>query len=191
MAATDGSWCPPAAKSGGPLPLHLPVATQTRPLASSGSTGTSTDLSASSVVVGGLLIAIGTFLPWWTNKAVAFSSTHNGFQLGFLGLRDGFVTIALGALTVVIGVLALVNPALPRWLRTPSILTGLGVIGVLASCWSVLDNNVVNLEGVTRSVGYGYWTTGAGATLAICGGISLCTAKRANPTSDAPFQLTP
>jgi hypothetical protein len=59
---------------------------------------------ATVTTLGGLLIVLGSFLPWLTATAPLIGTiTVNGLQGG----GDGIITLALGIITVVIGILQL------------------------------------------------------------------------------------
>jgi hypothetical protein len=61
-------------------------------------------------IIGGLLVAIGAFLPWFTGTVIVGSSFNpNGFQLGNQNALtfDGPVCLLLAIVMLVIGILRL------------------------------------------------------------------------------------
>jgi hypothetical protein len=123
-------------------------------------------------------MAMGTLLPWITFN---LSVSRNGFQLGSGDslTADGPIVLGLGVVSVVIGVAALTRSNMPRVFQRSSIVTGIGVGTTLIADWSGIHNivNQVSAEGVTASIGYGYWVCGVGALLAVIGGIALHVAN--------------
>ena len=120
--------------------------------------------------LGGLLIVLGSFLPWLTATApfVGTIST-NGMQGG----GDGMITLALGVLTILIGV-AQLTANLPRRFWWAAIvtgaLTGLVAIGGYSSVQDRIADATAESNLIVASVGAGIWTLFVGAAFAIVGG---------------------
>jgi hypothetical protein len=126
------------------------------------------------VVIAGLLIVLGSFLPWITLRA-AFVGTvsRSGMEGG-----DGIGTLLLGVVTVVIGVARLASARLPRFVQRSSIVTG-GVTFLIAAIDYADAASRVRAassrlsEVGAASVGPGLWTLFLGAIIAVVGGFVL------------------
>lgn len=121
--------------------------------------------------LGGLLIVLGSFLPWLT-ATVPFAGTisTNGMEGG----GDGILTLALGVLTVLIGV-AQLTANLPARLQLSAVVTGV-LTGLLAiAAYSSVQERIETAKGesdlIVASVGSGIWTLFVGAAFAIAGGV--------------------
>ena len=135
-------------------------------------------------IFGGLLVAIGTFLPWLMANVVGASFTRDAYQLGAQAKLtfDGPLCVVLGVLTVGLGMLRLVRHDLPALLRRASLLSGLIVGLVVADRWSGAHKLVTELNNhgpVIAIVGYGYWMCAGGAVLAFLGGLLAKGARQA------------
>lgn len=123
-------------------------------------------IAAWGAVAAGVLMALGSFLPWIQTPLI----TRNGFQLGndLSFSMDGVIALVLGLATIAIGISRLTNAPLPRGLQKSPIVTGLAA-GVLC----LIDEselsglvNKVNDTGfalVTASIGYGVLGVGDGS----------------------------
>jgi hypothetical protein len=120
--------------------------------------------------LGGLLIVLGSFLPWLT-ATVPFAGTitTNGMQGG----GDGIITLALGILTILIGVAQLTANLPARW-QMSAVVTGIltGCVAIVA--YNNVQDRIETVKGqsdlVAASVGAGIWTLFVGAAFAIAGG---------------------
>lgn len=123
--------------------------------------------------LGGLLIILGSFLPWLTATAPFVGTiTRNGMEGG-----DGIITLILGVITILIGVSQLTATRLPTLLQRSSIATGV-ITGIVAAFNYLevqrrIEDANEQTELVAASVGSGIWTLVVGAVLAIVGGVLL------------------
>jgi hypothetical protein len=121
--------------------------------------------------LGGLLIVLGSFLPWLTATAPFVGTiTRNGMEGG-----DGIITLILGVLTILIGVSQLTATRMPALLQRSSIVTG-AITGAVAIYDYVevqrrIEDVKEQSELISASVGAGIWTLIVGAILAIVGGV--------------------
>lgn len=126
-------------------------------------------------IAGGLILAIGTLLPWVTLGLG--NLTRNGFQMGQNDSVsiDGPLLLTLGVVTVIIGITRLTGTAMPAWIARSTIWTGL-IAGI--SLWadhSGLQDLVSKAQGlqITAAIGYGYWICAVGAGIAVVAGFVL------------------
>ena len=123
--------------------------------------------SAVLAIVGGVLIVVGSLLPW-----ASFDSFLNVFTVDAFGSGAGLVTVPLGALIAAMGIARLVGRTVrTRYLLLSAAITLL-VVGMAASAyklailppryfgWILLD-----------TLGYGLAVTAAGAILASLAGL--------------------
>jgi hypothetical protein len=126
---------------------------------------------ATMIGLGGLLIVLGSFLPWLTATAPFVGTiSRNGMEGG-----DGIITLILGVVTILIGVSQLTATRLPALLQRSSIVTGV-ITGAVAIYDYVdvqrrIEDVKEQTELVSASVGAGIWTLIVGAILAIVGGV--------------------
>jgi hypothetical protein len=123
-------------------------------------------------VLGGLLIVVGSFLPWLTLDS-AFSIptiTYNGIERG-----DGIITLLLGVITILIGVSQVTTTRLPGMALRSSIATA--VIAGMVAIYDYLDEPRHETE-VAVSARSGIWILILGAILAIVGGGLVQTASK-------------
>jgi hypothetical protein len=140
---------------------------------------TTTPAGAWLAIVGGVLISIGSLLPWIAVASVV-SISRNAFQLGANESLtvDGPICILLGIVTLIIGITRLTGSTMPRFIQRSSIITGIAVGVLLILDWSGLHdlvNQINGTNGAIASIGYGYWVSGVGALVAIVGGLVLRT----------------
>lgn len=118
------------------------------------------------VVIGGVLVVIGVFLPWVTASGLGVSASENGIKIGTFG------TLILGAFAVARG-LSMVRPSsFAINMGTP--LIGGILIGVLMALrWSFLQSEVrdAQAQGLQASIGIGVWFVIAGTVLILAGGL--------------------
>jgi hypothetical protein len=90
---------------------------------------------ATMTVLGGLLIVLGSVLPWLSFTAPFVGTiTKNGMEGG-----DGIITLILGVVTILIGVTQFTATRLPVVMHRSSIATGV-ITGVVAT-YDYLDCN--------------------------------------------------
>jgi hypothetical protein len=125
-------------------------------------------------LAGGLLMAVGSFLPWLQATVFVTTITRNGMQMGDnMGFSaDGVITLVLGVITCVIGLSRLLHFSMPRFLYSSTVITGL-----IAGAITIYDATQVHKfvasignNSVTASMGYGLWVLLIGCALAILGG---------------------
>jgi hypothetical protein len=128
---------------------------------------------ATMTLLGGVLIVLGSFLPWLTATVPLIGTiSRNGMEGG-----DGIITLILGVVTILIGVTQLTATNLPTLLQRSPIVTG--AITAIVAVINYL-NVQQRIEGVRQeseliaaSVGAGIWTLVVGAVLAIVGGVLI------------------
>jgi len=125
-------------------------------------------------LAGGLLMAVGSFLPWLQATVFVTTITRNGMQMGDnMGFSaDGVITLVLGVITCVIGLSRLLHFSMPRFLYSSTVITGL-----IAGAITIYDATQVHKfvasignNSVAASMGYGLWVLLIGCALAILGG---------------------
>jgi hypothetical protein len=122
-------------------------------------------------LLGGVLIVLGSFLPWLTATAPFVGTiSRNGMEGG-----DGVITLILGVVTILIGVTQLTGTNLPTLLQRSPIVTG-AIAGIVAvtnylNVQQRIEDVREESELIAASVGAGIWTLVVGAVLAIVGGV--------------------
>jgi hypothetical protein len=126
---------------------------------------------ATMTLIGGVLIVLGSFLPWLTATAPLVGTiSRNGMEGG-----DGVITLILGVVTILIGVTQLTATNLPTLLQRSPIVTG-AITGIVAvSNYLNVQQRIEDVreesELIAASVGAGIWTLVVGAVLAVVGGV--------------------
>jgi hypothetical protein len=127
---------------------------------------------ATMIGLGGLLIVLGSFLPWLTATAPFVGTiSRNGMEGG-----DGIITLILGVVvTILIGVSQLTATRMPALLQRSSIVTGVITGAVAIYDYVEVQRRIEDVkeqsELISASVGAGIWTLIVGAILAIVGGV--------------------
>jgi hypothetical protein len=130
-------------------------------------------------IIGGGLVALGAFLPWFTGATLGYLSfNRNSFQLSNQnGLTfAGPMCLLLASVTVVIGIVRLTQAAMPRFLQRSTIVTAIAIYLVLLSQYSGVQHDWLNPITDTMgslAVGSGFWTCCAGALLALIAGFVM------------------
>ena len=110
--------------------------------------------AAITVIVGGLLLVVGSFLPWFTLGG----SSVNGFDGG-----DAWFTLFAGLILAVLGYMTYADRSFPSWIGW--------VVAALAGILVVIDyfdiKDTADLTG--GSVGIGIWIMCAGVIVALVG----------------------
>lgn len=173
-----GGWGAPDATAG---PLATTPAARSRP-----------GLDAGLVLLGGVVLGVGAFLPWVTVSSPLGSASANGTD----GTSDGYGFVALGAGAALLAVLAVaVRRRLGPALGVLALLLGLGAAGFDA--FEIVDTHRkasdATIGSVTASVGYGLWVLAAGSAAVALGGLALAARRsRAAPTTPpAPLPYPP
>jgi len=110
--------------------------------------------AAVAVIVGGLLLVVGSFLPWFTYAG----ESVNGFDGG-----DAWFTLFAGLILAVLGYMTYAGRSYPSWIGW--------VVAALAGVLVVIDyfdiKDTADLFG--GSVGMGVWIMFAGVIVALVG----------------------
>jgi hypothetical protein len=125
-------------------------------------------------IIGGALMFVGSFLPWWHLTSEFDILNRNGFQLGTNESFsiDGAITVGLAVVAVLIGITRLTRSAMPRFFqRSPIIVAAGAAFSLYLSVQGIRDAQPSN--GVTSTVGYGVWIIGIGIALVFFGGLVL------------------
>jgi hypothetical protein len=126
---------------------------------------------ATMTLLGGVLIVLGSFLPWLTATAPLVGTiSRNGMEGG-----DGIITLILGVVTILIGVTELTATSLPTLLQRSPIVTGAITVIVAVINYLNVQQRIEDVreesELIAASVGAGIWTLVVGAVSAIVGGV--------------------
>ena len=148
-----------------PLPVPLPSAS-------------TTPAGAWLTIAAGILLGVGTILPWGTATTGLGGVTRNGFQLGnnYSLTIDGPIVLMLGVITLVIGITRLTGNTMPSFIQRSSIITGLGAAFVVGSNYSGLHDWAQSINAnqyLSAAIGYGFWICSVGVLLSIVGGFVL------------------
>jgi hypothetical protein len=113
-------------------------------------------------LLGGLLVGVGSFLPWVTVASAFYAVSFNGVGGG----KDGVLTLILGVVAVAIGAVRLVGMVPP----TVQHLSGLLGVGVLALGFFDLEEVQRGVAEFSAQQEYGTAFTGAGLYTILVGG---------------------
>jgi len=102
-------------------------------------------------LVGGLLLALGSFLAWGSVLGISVSGIDGG---------DGWYTLIAGAVLALVGFMAWSGKALPVWIGWLALAVGLAV--ALINFFDIMGT-----EGV--SIGIGMWLMLVGGALGLVG----------------------
>jgi len=174
-ALSRDSWAPQQVS--GPAPTTTTISHQ--PGGAPASAGphevTSTDRTAAAcAIVGGLLIAIGSVLPWAT-VTVGFATVNiSGLDKG----KDGVFTLPMGVIAVLLGILLFGNVSRNLGAAISAIGAVAGAVGV--SDLVDITNRVSNFKSELGSagVGAGLYLVVVGAAAAMVSGIGIALAGR-------------
>ena len=114
------------------------------------------------VIAGGLLVAVGSFLPWVTASTVFGSLSRSGIDAG----GDGWVTLVAGTVIAVLGLATVTRPN-----RAANLLVAIGAAGaaiIFAIDFSDVQGRVSAIESSSEGmalggVGIGLWMVALGA----------------------------
>jgi hypothetical protein len=129
--------------------------------------------AATMIGLGGLLIVVGSFMPWMTASAPLVGTiSTSGMQGG-----DGVITLVLGVITILIGVTQLTATNMPTSLQRSSIVTGVITGAVAIYDYNEVQDRITQAKAqsdlIIASVGGGMWALFVGAALAIIGGVLI------------------
>ena len=111
-------------------------------------------------LIGGIIAAVGVFLPWVSVSVGGFSVSADGSGSNYGKL------IMLGGVLAIIGALA----ALATTMKSLSYLVPIGgLVGILGWVWGAADLGFGNLT----SLSYGFWACLVGAVLALIGTLGV------------------
>jgi hypothetical protein len=111
-------------------------------------------------LVGGIIAAVGVFLPWISVSGFGITVTADGS-----GSNQGRV-ILLGGVLTVIGALAVLATSM----KSLGYLVPIGgLVGILGWVWGAADLGFGNLT----SLSYGFWACLVGAVLALIGTLGV------------------
>ena len=111
--------------------------------------------AAMATIAGGVLLAAGSFLPWFTHDSLG---SVNGFDGG-----DAYFTLAAGIILAVLGYMTYSGKSYPSWIGW--VVAALALVLVVIDYFDISDT--ADLLG--GSVGIGVWLMFAGAIIALVG----------------------
>lgn len=139
------------------------------------------EMAAIGVIAGGLIMAVGSFLPWITVTAPFVGRlTKSGMEGG-----DGIITLILGVVTVLIGLARLTNRPLPPLVQRSPIVTSIAAAVVVGLNWKDVSDRAASVGKLGRgfasaSVGAGLWTIAVGCGIALLSAIQIRHLSGAN-----------
>ena len=156
---------------------------------------------ASFAMLAGVLMIVGSFLPWMTATITTFSTsaffgptidtetiTRNGWQLGAdKGFSiDGLLILIFGVITLLIGLTRLADSPMPRYVQRSSIVTGLAATGIMIWATVQVQDFVASRElGIDANVGPGPAVVFVGCFFAVIGGLILLSAATTKDAATA------
>lgn len=150
-------------RSAQPPPQYAPPAAAGRAGADRGG------LFAILTAVGGLLVGVGSFLPWAT-----ISSAFTGDLTVSGTAADGKITLVIGIAILLVAALRMLRPSTPALVQRLSIL--FGAVVVVVGIMDVINVSTVSTEVggqsiASVSVGFGLYVVIVGGLLAVVGGL--------------------
>ena len=126
--------------------------------------GNSINVAAIALGIGGLLVAVGSFLPWITVSSL-FSLSRSGLDGG----GDGIFTLGIGVVLVLVAVVSFAGAGLGWYSRLLGLLGGLGAVAIATMDGSDLANRLATVSSayVSGSVGMGIYVVAIGGGVAI------------------------
>jgi hypothetical protein len=125
-------------------------------------------------LLGGVLVVLGSFLPYLTVSVAGASTSASGTSAG-IGV------LILGGFAIVKGMSSLSPRMMPIRLATPLLTAGLLAV-LLVIRWNDIHDAIRTLQaelpGVTASVGIGYWIDVVGTALILAAGFMDLAARR-------------
>ena len=142
-----------------------------------GPAGSTMNTAAIALGLGGLLVAIGSLLPWITVTSI-ISASRSGLDNG----GDGMFTLGIGVVLALVAFVNLRGAGVGSGSRVLALLGGLGAIALAVIDGSDVANRVASFSSTyaTGSVGMGLYVVGIGGGLAIL--VAIFGSKAAQPT---------
>jgi hypothetical protein len=139
----------------------------------------SLNITAVVILLGGVLFAVGSFLPWATASSAFASASKSGMEGG-----DGMITVFLGIVIALLGLMRLQRPGLPGS-RAAMVLLGVIALGLAIFEGANISNRLAETTSayVVTSVGIGIYVMGVGAVLVIAASLFGAQAKPPVPTA--------
>ena len=121
-------------------------------------------------LVGAVLIAIGSFLPWVSVEAGGFSDSKTGIE------GDGTITLFLAVVIGVIAAIALSRGALPKAAAIIAIIAAVIAIAIAVIDFIDIQSRISDVEDesaglASASMGLGMWVLIVGSIAALVGSI--------------------
>ncbi len=137
--------------------------------------GNTVNTAAIALGIGGVLVAVGSFLPW-----IAVTSIISASRSGIDGGGDGMFTLGIGVVVALVAVANLRVAGLGSGSRVLALLGGLGAVALAIIDGSDIANRVASISStyVSGSVGMGLYVVGIGGGVAIL--VAIFGGKRAS-----------
>ncbi len=161
---------------------NLTVTYRRGPATSGDIAGGGRSLAAIVVIIGGMLGAVGSFLPWITLSTSFDSISQNGIDRGdswfsfLLGIDggDGWFSLLLAIGLVLVGVFGAANVRWRPMMWPPALLGSLLLLGLAVSEIGDIQYQVGELDGtIGVPIGIGLWMIAAGAVVATLASFAL------------------
>jgi hypothetical protein len=166
-------------------------------------TGKASPAGPGLAAVGGLLVAVGSFLTWatLTIDATSFGGQKESQSVQGFDASDGKISLAIGVILIVAGLIAMRSKAAGgrRGMGVLAIIGGLAAIALgifeVMDIKNDLDALVTGLglpDGVaSHSTGIGLWIIIAGGVLGLVGGVMTMASAKAMPAAVTGFTAAP
>ena len=121
------------------------------------------------ILVGGILVVVGVFLPWITASGPNGSGSTNGLDNGEWGF------LILGGFAIARG-LSITRPDVFRFRFGTPLIGGAILVVLVVARWGELQDALTAvraLPGVTASLGIGIWSVIAGTAGVVLGGLLM------------------
>jgi hypothetical protein len=141
-------------------------------------TGNTINTPAIALGLGGLLVAIGSFLPW-----ITLSSIISVSRSGLDGGGDGMVTLGIGVVLALVAAVNLGGAGVGSGSRLLALLGGFAAVVVAIIDGSDVANRVAGLSSAyaVGSIGMGIYVVGIGGGVAIL--VAIFSSGRASATA--------
>jgi hypothetical protein len=133
------------------------------------------------VIIMGLLIIIGSILPWATAQSVFGSMSKNGIE------GDGKITLATGIITLLCGIAILVSEKNSGWIGLAVIASGASLAVAIIDLVDVSNKlSGISNEYVKASAGIGLYIVLVGGIVGIIGALVSATKGKPTPSYVCP-----